>query len=361
MRATVSRHTLVIRAHRLALAGMTGIWLWGGMLETGPALAGEPVGASPRPAHAQTVGPAPIPTARRTHESYVFFLGDGRRTHPPVTGRVQAAARSDQSSHAYLFFAPGKSRAARTPAPAVRPTSPTPVATPVPKSAVVGVEVAEEGLPLPPNQRGLIFFTPNVSAVKPGHAPVTSLAARSDLRKPTALAAIERVPVSLPKPPAGRPQPYLIFQPKPVRDRPLSSPKVKGTSSSATPPPASNAIVASHSPRPTGPARSRLRADTKSPRSMASSRAGPPTRPGRLETKPVPMPINRLEALALGREPSIVPANRRLFPSVPAPLPIEKTGRATRGSPVRQDRTPSQVARDPSAGIVGNRQPVPNP
>jgi hypothetical protein len=176
----------------------------------------------------------------------------------------------------------------------------------------------------------LIFFPPKEITAKPGHPPVTNLAARPNLRMPTPLAAVERVPVRLPGTPARRPHPYLIFQPKPVRDRPSSSPKAKGTSSSAMPP-ALNVVVAVHTP-PVG-----------------------------LETKPVAMPINPPQVPALGREPSIDPADLPPRPVVPAPPLVQKTVRATMLPPVRLNRTPGRIARDPSVGIVGNRQPLRKP
>jgi hypothetical protein len=357
MGATVSRHALTLRVHRLALAGVTGIWLWSGVLGTGPVLAGEPGGASPRPADARTDGPAPVPAPRRTHAPYVFFPGDGRTTHRSVRGRVQAAPAVDRTSRAYLFFAPGQKSTAPTPAPAVGQT--TPIRAPGPPPAVAGVEVADEGLPLPPGRRSFIFFSPERSAAKPGPPPVTHLTARPDLRKTTPLVAVERVPVRLPDTPTRRPHPYLIFQPKPARDRPSSSPKAKGTSSSATPPPASNVVGAVHTPGPAGPGRSGLQADAETPRRMAIAGPGPPTHPVGLQAGPVTTPIDPLVVPVLGRESSIDPADRPPHPFVTAPPRVPTTVRTTLSPSVRSNRTPSRSARDPSAGIVGDRQPRP--
>lgn len=88
MGATVPRHALIFRVHRLALAGMTGAWLVAGMLCAGPARAGEPGGAlagsSPSPKQPpQANASLPVSAARRSpHQAYLFFSGSKR---PPST------------------------------------------------------------------------------------------------------------------------------------------------------------------------------------------------------------------------------------------------------------------------------------
>ncbi|SIN67840.1 hypothetical protein SAMN05444166_0027 [Singulisphaera sp. GP187] len=242
MGATVPRHALIFRVHRLALAGTTGAWLMAGMLGTGSARAGEPVGA--RPKRTEANASAPVPTARGAHQAYRFFPGDRRATPlPEATGaRANATPTSSrpavQPGRSYLFFSPQKTSGPKTSAPAARP------APSVPKSPIVSAKVAdEEGLSLAPSRPSLIFFSPKRVEANSGPSPVlvTNLKTRTEGRNLTALASMERVPVRLPGPPTRRPPPYLIFQPKQVRDRlspaPSAAPRARGTPPSVTTPP----------------------------------------------------------------------------------------------------------------------------
>lgn len=292
MGATVPRHALIFRVHRLALAGMTGAWLVAGVLGAGPARAGEPGGAlagpAPSPKPPQANASLPVSATRKTpHQAYLFFLGSKRPSQRPAGAEgMQAAAGPpvDAQHPAYLFFTPGKKTAQKTPAPvdARRPSylfftpekkkaaqtsapaagqvPPGPPPAPgsglgpgsQPPALAPGIAAAGDGLPLTPPQPRLLFFSPKRDEKKNTVQPhVTNQTARPEGRKPTMLAAIERVPVRLPDAPTRNrnPPPYLIFQPKPVRDRP-SPAKTSGTSSSAITPPRQGVTAVARAPWP---------------------------------------------------------------------------------------------------------------
>ncbi|AGA28169.1 hypothetical protein [Singulisphaera acidiphila] len=299
MGATVPRHALIFRVHRLALAGMTGAWLVAGMLCAGPARAGEPGGAlagsSPSPKQPpQANASLPVSAARRSpHQAYLFFSGSKRPPQHPAgaeKGQTAAGPLVEAQRPAYLFFTPGKKTPPITPAPVderrpsyrfftpeKKKTAQTPTTAPAtgqvppgpPPTPGSGLDpsskrpalalkaaVAGDGLPLTPPQPRLLFFAPKRGAANAnaGHSPATNQTARPEGRKPTMLAAIERVPVRLPGTPAQNrnPPPYLIFQPKPkpVRDRLSPAPKANGTSSSATTPPRQGGTAVARTPWP---------------------------------------------------------------------------------------------------------------
>ncbi|WP_406699047.1 hypothetical protein V5E97_09220 [Singulisphaera sp. Ch08] len=239
MGATVPRHALIFRVHRLALAGMTGAWLMAGILGTAPARAGEPGGAQASPEPARADASVPVVAAPRSRQAYLFFPGDRRAPQRPTAAAVARATPAPTLSagpptRSYLFFTPGKKSAAQKPASVARQVPPAPASGANSKPAVVGVEGATEGLPLAPAQPRLIFFSPKRGLANSGRPQGPKQVAQSDRRKPTLLATNEPVPVRLPGPLTRSPQPYLIFQPKQARDRRSPTPKAKATSSTTT-------------------------------------------------------------------------------------------------------------------------------